>query len=253
LPKILCLHGGGTNAAIFHRQMRCIIRSLSSHFTFVFVDAPHPSPAGPDVLSVYKDWGPFRQWLQWHPQWPLVDGQDDIKAAERLEKTVREVVVEQRDRSQGRGGDWVGVLGFSQGAKIAASILYETERRGRDGKEGFAGVDWRFGILLAGRAPLVALGDWGSVEEDEYMDLPGECCPPPMRRGSAAGNGKRVGRPTLHVHGSKDRGVELHRALVEGYCEKGSAEVLEWEGEHRVPFKRGDVERVVKGILRTAE
>src|ERR1700722_18740540 len=63
LPRILCLHGGGTNARIFRAQCRVIRAHLISLSRLVFAEAPFPSPPGPDVESVYGDWGPFRSWL----------------------------------------------------------------------------------------------------------------------------------------------------------------------------------------------
>lgn len=48
-PAILCLHGGGTNVTIFKVQTIRIQRALSSHFEFVFLDAPFEAEPGPGV------------------------------------------------------------------------------------------------------------------------------------------------------------------------------------------------------------
>jgi hypothetical protein len=58
--------------------------------------------------------------------------------------------------------------------------------------------------------------------------------------------------PTIHVHGTKDPGLPLHRELLEYGCEEGSARVVEWEGEHRVPIRSGDVLAVVEEVLGVA-
>jgi predicted esterase len=51
----------------------------------------------------------------------------------------------------------MGLLGFSQGAKIYASLLFQqqvvTEKMGIDQ----AKTNYRFAILLAGRGPVVSL------------------------------------------------------------------------------------------------
>ncbi|KAL9105906.1 MAG: hypothetical protein Q9187_008641, partial [Circinaria calcarea] len=58
--------------------------------------------------------------------------------------------------------------------------------------------------------------------------------------------------PTIHVHGKRDHGLDLHRQLLEQYCEKGSTKLVEWDGDHRVPFKREDVVSVVDQIVDVA-
>ena len=159
-------------------------------------------------------------------------------------------------------GPWVGLLGFSQGAKLAASLLFETQLRldgeegenvakgvqgGEDKGQGVMGVQWRFAILLAGRAPLVSLSplsrglkgmqDAGGLADNVDLD---------SIKGT---DGTRLRLPTVHVHGMADEGLWLHRRLLEDYCEEGSAEVVDWEGAHRIPIKKADVERVVEAAL----
>jgi hypothetical protein len=55
--------------------------------------------------------------------------------------------------------------------------------------------------------------------------------------------------PTVHVHGLKDEGLALHRRCVEEYCAPGTTVVVEWDGPHRVPIKKGDVQSVVDAIV----
>ena len=63
----------------------------------------------------------------------------------------------------------------------------------------------------------------------------------------------RLRLPTLHVHGMKDEGLHLHKKLVEDYCAPGSATLVAWDGPHRIPFKKVDVDRVVEAILDLCE
>lgn len=102
---------------------------------------------------------------------------------------------------------------------------------------------WRFAVLMAGRGPLVLLdenlemvqeGDWtlgvhGLRETDQVITL-----------------------PTIHVHGLQDPGIQFHRRLYYNCCEDGSTRLIEWEGNHRLPFKKQDVEIVVENILDVA-
>lgn len=63
-PRILCLHGGGTNAHIFRAQCRSLSYALAPHFRLAYAEAPFLSDPGPDVASVYADCGPFKRWRE---------------------------------------------------------------------------------------------------------------------------------------------------------------------------------------------
>lgn len=54
-PRILCLHGGGTNARIFRMQCRVLERSLSRSFRLVYAEGLFPAQPGSDVIYVYKN------------------------------------------------------------------------------------------------------------------------------------------------------------------------------------------------------
>ena len=167
--------------------------------------------------------------------------------------------MEDDDRAGGTG-EWVGLMGFSQGAKLSASLLLEQQARQavakKEGKQVKAGptclhnINWRFGILLAGRAPLSnlnpdllrseALVSAANISEGFQFckDVDGEAT---------------LRCPTLHVHGMADPGLHLHRKLLDEYCEEGTATLVEWEGAHRIPLKSMDVDRVVGAIYDLAE
>jgi predicted esterase len=249
LPRIMCLHGGGTNARIFRAQCRVLKRHLQSHFRLCFADAPFPSQAGPDVISVYKDYGPFRRWLRWHPGHPEIDPEAAVNAIqESLLAATRE------DDGRGATGEWVGLLGFSQGAKMCASLLFHQQVRAAKLGASRAGTHYRFAVLLAGRGPLVSL-DPGLVMTPALVDAAHlSSCPhfPDVRSPSAAHKEHVLHLPTIHVHGMRDLGLHLHRQLLEQYCEKGSTRLIQWDGDHRVPVKSKDVAAVVAQILDVA-
>lgn len=148
-------------------------------------------------------------------------------------------------------GAWVGLLGFSQGGNITASILLETQLRHASNEpfKGFAGQDWKFGIILAGSAPPKSLGAKETVNNKHF-------CPAgqvPDYSMSISDNSVKLRLPTLHVHGMNDPGLEMHQDLLQYYCETGSAVLVEWDEGHRVPFKQADVRPVVDGILKVAK
>jgi hypothetical protein len=156
-------------------------------------------------------------------------------------------------------------MGFSQGAKMAASLLLEQQareevaeegaRRGGTGEVGkgligLEGVKWRFGVLLAGRAPLSNLNpdimrSPALVSADELSEG--------FRFAAEVDAGAVLRKPTLHVHGLADAGLHLHRVLLSKYCDEASAALVEWDGAHRIPIKSKDVDPVVEAIYDLAE
>ena len=202
-------------------------------------------------MPVYADYGPYRRWLRWLPSHGEIDSDACVSEIE--------YAIDRAMAGDKGTGPWVGLLGFSQGAKLAASILFETQmREDEEGKgengvregQGVNGVKWRFAIILAGRAPLVSLSERsrglkgmqeaGGLADNVDLDS------------IKAKEGQRLRLPTVHVHGMLDEGLWLHRRLLDDYCEEGSAEVVEWEGAHRIPIKKADVERVVEAVLGVA-
>lgn len=256
-PRILCLHGGGVNATIFEAQSRSLIRHLQHSFRLVWADAPFFCDPHPDIIGVYSAHAPFRRWLRWQTSHPEVDEETCIEEIGYAMRTAM-----QDDDQAGGTGEWVGLMGFSQGAKLSASLLLEQQARENEarrrgeaahvtpGPTGIPDINWRFGILLAGRAPLSnlnphllsskALVSAGKISEGF------EFC-------AEVDDEATLRVPTLHVHGLADPGLHLHRKLMDEYCEEGTATLVEWEGAHRIPLKSKDVDRVVGAIYDIAE
>ncbi len=59
--------------------------------------------------------------------------------------------------------------------------------------------------------------------------------------------------PTLHVHGTRDNGLKPHRELFEEFCVIERRELIEWDGDHRVPLKFKDVSLTAGQIRELAE
>ncbi|KAL6716014.1 hypothetical protein ACLMJK_006976 [Lecanora helva] len=106
--RVLCLHGMGVNATIFKAQT-AHFRSLLVDFEWVFVDGPIECQAAPAIAAFYSP--PYRCWYT-TPTTAKVD------AAQRLIATIIE-----------RKGPFDAVMGFSQGAALAASAIlrHQTE------------------------------------------------------------------------------------------------------------------------------
>lgn len=234
-PRILCLHGGGTNSRIFHMQCRAISHSLKSRFRMVFAEAPFPSFAGPDVLTVYAECGPFKRWVLTVE--PNAVEKQPKETWSAIENSLGETM--DADDKLGATGEWVAVLGFSQGAKIAASILLlQQEMPERLGRMRRSEKGFRFGVLMAGRGPLLPLDpDKASWLDDKFNYVNNE----------AANRILRV--PTIHFHGLDDPGLGYHQVLLEEWCDQTTTSLLEWNGNHRLPFKTPDVKLLVDKIL----
>lgn len=232
LPRILCLHGGGTNARIFRAQCRVLERALQPSFRLCYAEASLPSSPGPDVGTVYHGFGPFRAWI---------DPEIDISVNARAIQTAIRNAIEE-DNKLGATGRFVGLLGFSQGAKICASLLIEQQvfQGGSTERNSNIMPEWRFAVLLAGRGPLVTL----STESVDRW----------RTQNSSTFTARELIRiPTIHVHGSRDPGLDLHRKLLYENFDLRCSRVIEWDGEHRVPIKTKDVIALVNEIFYIAQ
>lgn len=257
LPRILCLHGGGVNAAIFEAQSRSLIRHLETSFHLVWADAPFFCDPHPDIIEVYGPYAPFRRWLRALPEHAEIDAKTCVEEIGYALRTAME-----NDSQKGATGEWVGLMGFSQGSKVCASILLEQQAREAQAERcgelavavGFTSIPnlhWRFGILLAGSAPLINLNP--EILTSPALIGAGDVLSEKFWVGRKMDKEAVVRIPTLHVHGLADAGLHLHRKLLYEYCSEESTRLVEWEGTHRVPLKSSDVVRVVRAIYDTAE
>nr|UPX44676.1 hypothetical protein FAC6B23_10 [Penicillium fuscum]UXX61833.1 hypothetical protein FAC4N16_06 [Penicillium fuscum] len=237
LPRILCLHGGGTNTRIFKTQCRVVSRKLEPYFRLAYAEAPFDSGPGPDVVSVYADWGPFKRWFPEH-------GVEDRAAIEAIDNSIKTAMIE--DERSGATGPWVGLLGFSQGAKLAASLMFRQQVRAEKLGRAKAGSDWKFAVLMAGRAPIVFSSSM--LSSPSQIELSG---PPDLS--DIMGEEHVLKLPTIHVHGLADPGLHSHRELLDNYCSFHSARVVEWNGAHRVPLKSANVNPLIEEILDLAK
>lgn len=235
-PRILCLHGGGVTGEVFRAQARALIKNLPD-FRLVFADGPFFCNPGPGIVPVYQDCGPFRRWLRWLPEHPELDDESAIEE-------VRYAIETCKNEDEG-DGPWVGLMGFSQGAKLSSSLLYDQQIHME--KEGKAETNYKFAVILAGRSPIVSFSD--------YTKHPACVRPGAISEGfHYEGESPHVLRlPTIHVHGLNDAGLHLHRKMMKQYHDPNSVTLLEWDGTHRVPIKKTDVDPICKEIYRIAK
>ena len=127
---------------------------------------------------------------------------------------------------------------------MTSSLLYDQQIHLE--KEGKSSTDYKFGVLLAGRSPIVSFSELskspatvaaGAISEGFQFD----------------GESPHVLRiPTIHVHGLNDAGLHLHRKMLRQYHDPKTTTVIEWDGTHRVPIKKTDVEPITDAIYKLA-
>ncbi|KAL8826959.1 MAG: hypothetical protein Q9170_007203, partial [Blastenia crenularia] len=217
LPCLLCLHGGGTSAYIFSIQTRRLQNALAKHFRFVFLDAPFECPAGPGVLPFFDGFGPYRRWVD-------ADGNDRGQVRPLLRKAMAE-----------DGGNFVGVLGFSQGARLALGLLHEKQEKHPEAFEQFG-----FGVFICGTYPPLSLSSAlfpatptamfeSQYWEERHKDI--------------------LSLPSIHVVGSKDPFAYRSRLLVR-CSQTSSLTVMEFNMGHHLPVMPADTRRLADGIIR---
>lgn len=217
LPCLLCLHGGGTSATIFSIQTGRLRRALAKHFRFVFVDGPFECPAGPGVLPFFEGMGPYRRWIS-------EAGDEEGKVRPLLQKTMAE-----------DGGNFVGVLGFSQGARLALGLLHEKQEGHPEALNNFG-----FGVFICGTYPPLGMGS-------EMFPVT-----PTAQFESQYWDGKHEGIinvPSVHVIG--DRDPYSHKSRLLARCsEPSSATVMEFSMGHHLPTSPADTQRLADKIVK---
>ncbi len=218
LPRILCLHGGGTSGMIFSIQTRKLQHSLRQYFRFVFVDGPFESIPGPGVMPYFEGCEPFWRWVK-------TAGRKDIEVRRNLRKTL-----------QDEGGPFVGVLGFSQGARLAAGILLEQQEKGQ-----VEGQKLRFAVCVNGTYPALILAEDSSPTSHPTVDAE-------LSEWDETYN-LHIRLPSVHIHGDQDPYVHGSRLLARCF-DPQTAKVFEFENGHHLPTSTFDTERVAEEILR---
>ncbi|KAI4232567.1 MAG: hypothetical protein L6R40_007353 [Gallowayella cf. fulva] len=216
LPCLLCLHGGGTSAFIFSIQTRRLQRALAKHFRLVFVDGPFECPAGPGVLPFFEGMGPYRRWINEH-------GCDEDKVRPLLKQTMAE-----------DGGNFVGVLGFSQGARLALGLLHERQEKRAEAFDEFG-----FGVFICGTYPPLGLSSAlfpvtpTAQFESQYWE---------------ERHGNILSIPTVQVLGVKDPFVHKSRLLSQ-CSDPASTTILKFNMGHHLPVAPADTQRLANKVI----
>ncbi|GAO47859.1 FSH1-domain-containing protein [Saitoella complicata NRRL Y-17804] len=223
--KLLCLHGYTQSGATLHKKTSALRTTLrkSLALTFSFPTAPHrvqPFTENADdressAATLQADLGDEEGHWAW---WTHDEEAKTYKGLDQGMDFLAKVLEEE--------GPFVGVMGFSQGAAMAAMLSSALERSLLKSSH----PPLKFAIIYSGfRA--------GYPQYDNYYD-------------------PKIKTPTLHVIGQMDSIVVPERCqkLVE-VCE--GAEVMEHPGGHFVPsaapYRKGVVEFIERCLKKGSE
>ena len=165
---------------------------------------------------------------------------------ERDQQRVRAVLRKAIAEDAGTG-EWVGVLGFSQGGMMTAGLLADQEEGEETGLP-----EWQFGVLLCASYPPLSLSrargytaPKGMVDEHGEMREPEE---------------KEIIRiPSVHVRGKLDPHFEKGRRLAK-FFDQDTSFHLEFVMGHNLPgaagdttSSKGDTDKIRDAVLRVYE
>lgn len=204
-PALISLHGFTMNAAGLKHMMADLEPRLAEAVDLIYPDAPHPA-SDESVAAIAQLMGGFRPKppnLQW---W---NASDDGTAYLGWKETRDRVAAELTAHPE------AGLLGFSQGAAVAASLAAASSRG--------AVPPVRFIIAIAGFLPRA-------------HDIAPLFEPP-------------VNIPSLHVWGLADGMAKHAPRLVERFAPE-QREVVTWPGRHIVPTSGAPADAIVDFIHR---
>lgn len=160
------------------------------------------------MLPVFESLAPFHRWVS--RRFKPTEGGDEIvpKAETRV---VDEIILRAMEENGGRE-KFVGVMGFSQGARLAAGLVLrqqlEIKQLGRS-EWGF-----KFGVVIGGPFPPMSLTGEEATELDYSV----------MRQ-----------VPTVHAWGRDDQ-VRLGAKEMADACDGPNTFVMDFEGGHHLPL-----------------
>ncbi|KEQ59238.1 uncharacterized protein M437DRAFT_69269 [Aureobasidium melanogenum CBS 110374] len=143
--KILCLHGKGTSASILEKQTAAFRRHLralepETRIVFDFIDGPLSADPAPAIDKFFA--GPF---YSFYPSASI----DNLRSVHTWLLKVLE-----------KQGPYDGVLAFSQGCALAATLMLEIQAASK-------AQPFKFAVLICGGVPLSYLAGKGYKVEEE--------------------------------------------------------------------------------------
>ncbi|KAL3473498.1 serine hydrolase FSH [Aspergillus californicus] len=209
--RFLCLHGGSTSGEIFEIQSGGLVQSLeAAGHSFHYINGRLNSDCEPELRGIVPP--PF---FNHYPR-DIAPGEDLIKA---IEYTLRMI---------DREGPFDAVMGFSQGAALAYSmILHHAEKNGPSAPPLFEAA-----VFICAGSPYELSGRTTATMPES--------------------GGFPVTIPTAHIVGKLDslyaQGMKLY-----GLCEPSKSEIYDHGSKHTIPFDAKNNDAMVGVIERVIE
>ncbi|KIX96836.1 uncharacterized protein Z520_07556 [Fonsecaea multimorphosa CBS 102226] len=214
LPAILMLHGGGSNSTVFKIQCRRLIWNLEKQFRFVFVQAPIEGTPGFGMLPVFASCAPFYRWVSRK----FKAGESDQEATPPEEVEAVDNVILRAMEDNGGADSFVGIIGFSQGARLVPGLLLRQKIEERDdSSSGESRWKFKFGVMIGGPFPPISLSETVDVRDYDLL--------------------RQI--PTVHAWGRDDHVKPGCLELLKA-CDSDVCFHMDFEGGHHLPLK--DVE-----------
>lgn len=225
LPRILCLHGAGSNAAIFRVQGRKIFSGLRDDFQFEFVESPFTSAPGPG-MELFADSPPFYRWqcdmgasLSFDITADEIDSERD-----KVKELLLETLLSNKVADDGKP-PIVGIMAFSQGARVATGLLLHMARLYAQ-RQGDKYHRIQFAIICNATYPPLFLEHQMTPDTDR----------------------RTVAIPTLHLHGSDDPWRPESEEMLANFYDQEHANAIVFQGKHQLPLLQTDVGKILVSI-----
>jgi hypothetical protein len=211
-----------------------LISRLTSDNTFDFVDAESDGPAAPGIAELYEP--PYFLWL------PKQEAPEVKKVHEFLQTIIKE------------DGPYDGILGFSEGAALAASFLLCHEHL----SDSISDPPFKVAVFLNAVmlfSPSKEIGtkmtDYSEQAKKHDWVQAGQVDTPSDHSDvyeiKADNIDTRISIPTLHVIGEKDVFNEHSKALPQ-LCDISKAKVITVDAGHELPRSGSALQRIAAAL-----
>ncbi|PYH91927.1 hypothetical protein BO71DRAFT_384662 [Aspergillus ellipticus CBS 707.79] len=200
--RFLCLHGAGTSAEIFEIQSGGITYDLAKKgHTFKYANGYMEDAVEPQLKDIFP--GPF------YSHYPR-----DRAPGEKLAPAIKHVqqIIES-------DGPFDAVMGFSQGAAIAAAMIAQHAQTHQEPL-------FKLAVFICAATPFDSTGN-------EFLSAPAGEYP--------------IQIPTTHIVGKQDPLYAYSMRLFR-LCEPGKAQFYDHGSKHMVPFDMKITEAMVAAI-----
>ncbi|KAL9049435.1 MAG: hypothetical protein Q9162_007221 [Coniocarpon cinnabarinum] len=202
--RFLCLHGWGTNSDIFEAQTALLRHEIGGGHTYEFVDGPMTWPTQPGIEEAFGEQECC--YTYWDPS-----NAASIEAA-----------VDYLEEFMNSDGPFDGVLAFSQGAALAATLLAKNVKAS-NGKY-LKHPLFKCAIFLSAMRPV----DYSALASGEIRML------------SRAQDGVIYTIPTSNIWGAKDSQYPGVPEQVSDLCLAEQSTTFVHSKGHEVPMVPGD-------------